>query len=205
MVYDDWAAKLRICILPHPSSHLVLRLASSVDLTAFEGDVSFLMPGRRLPQSIPPIPPPSHTGPAFTHARLTLDSDRRTRRVRGRRRRRAQVRHAARAGTPTDVRAVMRGQLTLRVGGVPSPAREARLAYRDVRMNAFAKPSIRPFAHLVAIAPGATTAGSATALRPPNVRAADAVYASVHALERSAEVWVREPILVKPQANASPS
>ncbi|KAJ7434136.1 hypothetical protein FB451DRAFT_1380010 [Mycena latifolia] len=56
--------------------------------------------------------------------------------------------HLARAGTPTDARAVMRGQLALQVGGVQSPPREARLASRDVRMTrkrpyAFAKPSVR--------------------------------------------------------------
>ncbi|KAJ7434141.1 hypothetical protein FB451DRAFT_1470063 [Mycena latifolia] len=37
------------------------------------------------------------------------------------------------------------------------------------------------YAHRVATAPDATTAKSATALRPPNVRAADVVYAPVHA------------------------
>ncbi|KAJ7437015.1 hypothetical protein FB451DRAFT_1452198 [Mycena latifolia] len=72
----------------------------------------------------------SHAGPAFTRARLASGP------------RRARAPHAAR---PTDARAVMRGQLASQVGGVPSPAREARLACRDVRMtgtrpNAFAKP-----------------------------------------------------------------
>ncbi|KAJ7434147.1 hypothetical protein FB451DRAFT_1470067 [Mycena latifolia] len=66
-VYDYWAEKLRICIFPHPSSHLVLRLASSVDPTAFEGDV-YALRQSACPPWVEALQ--AHADPAFTRTRL---------------------------------------------------------------------------------------------------------------------------------------
>ncbi|KAJ7434151.1 hypothetical protein FB451DRAFT_1195658 [Mycena latifolia] len=129
-VYDYWAGKASLACAP------------AVD--ALQGPVAV--------RPIPSLPSRRHPTQA-RHSRARGSprdkSNRRAQRARGHRPRRARAPHAARARAPANARAVMRGQLASQVGGVPSPACEARLVYRDVRMtgmrpNAFTKPSIRP-------------------------------------------------------------